>query len=533
MFAYTHGIAFVLLLAGILMLPGRIHAAEDPVEPLGIVINEDNSHFYTSHTKGDTTPEGLHAFVDQYGESTIRESAMQPSNNTDTVLMGMGIEDVVSEGGRFRIVTPGTAVVLGDDGVLHVHQRIGVERELLSLALDAHFAPWRIAQRTPFRCVLAGNGLTITVQGDSVLIFAPQQNMKLAFQGYFSPEYSEEVRGNRLLLDPKGGCGFFGIPPRPTQLEDGGAGVPWKLGCHLARWDELWVSVCPPRPEDAKRLHESISHDIMYYLYKDDELTGRYPSTESIKDMARYCRILAVHEEVWQDAPDWVEDPPGGAYEHPKPWETDRHVPVDATEFARMRDEAHRHGMKVVPYCSPYYSSAPDLYAEMERVLEEYQVDGLYFDGWAGSRDDFRPAYAMIRRAREILGDRIMYLHSSAEPFGSVGVYPPFVFAYADFCLRGESNRGGMELDPFLRYTVSGHQISNTVGMWCHYGSMGESGYHFVVPTTADIEAALRNHVRIWRQTRMWRRFPEELARFDREYYGRLAQLREQRGNGD
>jgi hypothetical protein len=193
-----------------------------------------------------------------------------------------------------------------------------------------------------------------------------------------------------------------------------------------------------------------------------------------------------------------------------------------------MRDEAHQAGMKVVPYCSPLYCNAPDLYAEMERVLEEYQMDGLYFDGWAGYRDDFRPAYHMIRRARQILGDRIMYLHSSSEPFNSVEVYPPFVFAYADFCLRGEADRGALELEPFLRYAVSGHQVSNTVGMWCHYGSMGLEGYHFVVPTSEDIEAALRNNVRIWRQSRMWSRFPDELARFDREYYGGLARLREE-----
>ena len=461
--------------------------------------------------------------VKDLANAAARETAMQPNDATDTVLMGMGIEDVVIDGGRIRVVTPGAAVVLREDGVLRVHQRIGADRELFALALDAHFAPWQVVKKTPFRCVLAGNGLTITVQGDSVLIFSPQQNMKLAFQGRFTPAYSQEIRGNRLLLDPKGGCGFFGIPPRPTTFVDDEASASWTLGCHLARWDELWVSVCPPRPEDKRRLYESVSHDIMYYLLKDDELSERYPSTETIKDTARYCQILAVHEEVWQDAPDWVEDPPGGSYEHPKPWETDRHVPVDTAEFARMRDDAHRHGMNLVPYCSPYYSSAPDLYVEMQRVLDEYHVDGLYFDGWSGIRDDFRPAYAMIRRARQLLGDRIMYMHSSSEPFGTVGVYPPFVFAYADFCLRGEANRGGLELDPFLRYSVSGHQISNTVGMWCYYGSTGASGYQFVVPTTADIEAAFRNRVRIWRQTRMWRRYPEELARFDREYYGRLS----------
>ena len=447
------------------------------------------------------------------------------ASHEDSVLMGMGIDGVTSEGGAFTVRTPGAVVTLGRDGLLDVRQRIGIERELLSLELDAHFAPWRLAESTPFRCVLEGNGLRITVQGDSVLIFAAQQNMKLAFAGHFSPAYRQEVRGNRLLLDDTGGCGFFAIPARPSELDD--AAFPWEVRCHLARWDELWLSVCPPRPEDAEALYQSISHDIMYYLLKDEELTERYPPSASLQEIAKYCQILTLHEEIWQDAPEWVQDPPGGAYEHPKPWETDRHIPFDTDEFARMRDEAHGLGLRVIPYCSPYYCSAPDLYGEMERVLGEYQVDGLYFDGWCGPRDDFRPAYAMIRRARKILGDRIMYLHSSGEPYGNVGVYPPFVFAYADFCLRGEAGRGDLDLDTFLRYTVSGHQISNTVGMWCHYGSTGLSGYHFIVPSTADIEAALRNHVRLWRQSRMWRRFPDELARFDREYYGGLARLRQ------
>ena len=440
---------------------------------------------------------------------------------TEAVLLGMGIEDVLAREGRIRVTTPGAIVEIGEDGALRARQRIGTERELVTLDLDAHFSPWRIAEKTDFRCVLAGNGLTITVQGDSVLVFAPQQNMKLLFRGLFTPEYSEEVRGNRLILDPEGGCGFFGVPSRPTELVV--SDTTWTLDCHLARWDEMWVSICPPRPEDSARMVQSISHDIMYNMQDDSELVERYPTTDTLREIAGTCQILTLHEEIWSDAPGWVEDPPGGFYEHPKPWETDRHQPFDEAEFARMRDEAHALGMAVVPYCSPYYCSAPDLYGEMERVLEEYQFDGLYFDGWAGFRDDFRPAYAMIRKARELLGDRILYMHTSSEPYGTVRVYPPFVFAYSDFCLRGEADRDGLELDTFLRYAVSGHQISSSVGMWCHFGSMGEEGYHFVVPSSEDIAAALRNRVRIWRQTRQWRGHPEELARFDREYYGGLA----------
>jgi hypothetical protein len=439
---------------------------------------------------------------------------------TDAVLMGMGIEDVIVEDGAFCILTPGCAVNLDKEGLLHVRQRIGADRELLTLRIEAHYAPWRIGARTPFRCVLEGNGLRVTVQGDSVLVFECQQNMKLAFQGYFDPAYNRHLRGNRLLLDASGGCGFFGIPPRTTELDQ--AGTPWTFRSHQARWDELWVSVCPPRPEDDRRMNQSISHDLLYYMLKDGEIVDRYPSRATLEEIGRNCQILALHEEIWKDAPPWAEDPPGGLYEHPKPWETDRHTPMDEAQFTRMRDEAHQLGIKVVPYCSPYYCNAPDILGEFERVLNEYQMDGLYFDGWCPMRDDFRVGYYLMRQARALLGDRILYLHSSTDPFGSVDLYPPFVFAYADFCLRGESGRGDSDLDAFLRYTVSGHQISSSAGMWCYYGSMGESGYHFIVPTSEHIYAAIRNHVRLWRQSRMWKRFPEDLARFDREYYGAL-----------
>jgi len=440
-------------------------------------------------------------------------------NVNDQVLMGMGIESVRVEDGTFEIITPGTKAVLQSDGVLSVRQRIGAQRELLTCRLPEHLSPWRLALWTPFRCVLAGNGLTLTVQGDSVLIFAPQQHLRLAFEGHFQPQYAQEVKGNRLLLDETGGCGLFGIPPRPTQLE--GEDTPsWRLHAHLARWDELWVGICPPRPPNRQRLYDSVSHDSL-----PEE---PYPSDAFIRSAAEHCQILTLHSYWAAELPDGAENPPGANYPLPNSWASCTQVPADPEEFARVRDEAHRLGMKFIPYVSPYYSNAPDLFAEMERVLEEYAVDGLYFDGWCGYRDDFRVGYQMMRRARAILGDRILYLHSSTEPFGTCSVYLPFVFAYADFVLGGESTRFGLPIEEFARYVISGHQISNSVGMWCYYGSWSdEPGYHDILPKSEHIEMALRNHVRFWRFSQGWSgKYPEDLARFDREYYGALAKLK-------
>jgi len=197
-------------------------------------------------------------------------------------------------------------------------------------------------------------------------------------------------------------------------------------------------------------------------------------------------------------------------------------------EFLRVLETAHSLGMKLVVYLSPLYSNAPDLLGEMRRVLDEYRVDGFYFDGWAGVRQDFRRHYRFIRQARSLLGDRILYFHSSTEPFGTSRVYLPFVYAYADFVLSGEAGRFDLTPEEVLRYNVSQYQISNSVGMWCHYGSWSdEPGYHQVVPSTEDIEIAIRSHVRIWRQTQAWSKFPASLAQFDQEYYSRLQKQHE------
>lgn len=438
----------------------------------------------------------------------------------DQALLGMGVERAETRDGDIEVLTPGTYVRLEADGTLRCYQRIGAERELISCKLPNHLAPWQLLKRTPFRSVLQGNGLRLTIQGDSVIIFAPQQHLRLTFTGHFKPRYIQEVKGNRLLLDPLGGCGFFGIPARPTEVK----GIDqdnWSLSGHLARWDELWVALCPPRKRDMDKYYESVAHE--------SSREEPYPSNEIIRSDAQYCKVFTLHEGWAADAPEWAENPPGAAYKHPMPWASDHPVPADPDELARVRDEARRLGMKVVVYYSPYYSNAPDLLAEMRRIIDEYDVDGLYFDGWCGHREDFRPAYHMIRQARGLLRERLMYLHSSTEPFGTCRVYLPFVYAYADYVLSGEAGRDGLEREEFLRYTISGYQTSNTVGLWCYYGSMGLPGYHNIVPKSDDIEAALRNHVRIWRTMQAWAKAPnaeKEIARFDKEYYGGLAKLK-------
>ena len=49
-------------------------------ERLGLVINEDNSHFYTSRTAEEMSLEGLHALVDQYAETEVSHLFFSPNS---------------------------------------------------------------------------------------------------------------------------------------------------------------------------------------------------------------------------------------------------------------------------------------------------------------------------------------------------------------------------------------------------------------------------------------------------------------------
>jgi len=131
------------------------------------------------------------------------------------------------------------------------------------------------------------------------------------------------------------------------------------------------------------------------------------------------------------------------------------------------------------------------------------------------------------RAARDRLGeDRILYIHCTSDPLGSGRIYCPFIDTWADYILRGEAGRQGLELEPFLRWTISARNISNSIGYWCYYGSTGKPGYVNQVPTSEEIQVALKTGARIWRTGMV------ELpggARFDREYYGALRAREEGR----
>ena len=148
------------------------------------------------------------------------------------------------------------------------------------------------------------------------------------------------------------------------------------------------------------------------------------------------------------------------------PWANYHYVPRDADGFHRVVATAHRLGMKVLPYMSPYHGIADgDAYQEkIGMVLEEYGVDGVYFDELLVG-NNVKEAYATITETRKRHGEILLYVHCTGT---NRYMYCPSIDTYADCILRAE------HFYPFdsryLRYVISSFDIANTIGYVCCAG---------------------------------------------------------------
>ncbi len=427
------------------------------------------------------------------------------------VLMGMRIEAIAQKEGAARVVTTGAEFLLGEGAQIRCFQRIPQRREVARIELPRGVLPLSVKHHSDFSCPVAGRGLDLVIQGDSLVILRTHKDVKLSVRGLFAPVYHAHKQGRWMFIDRQGGFGIYPAEPADTKPPVFSES-PWRVDYEMKAGEELWFSVFPPRPYNWKRAYEDLA------AHEGNEKPYCYPSNELIRSTARFCKVMVVHSWFW----------PGGDR---APWKIPRFVPDNMAEFVRTRSELHRNGMKLVPYYSPYYYCGDDFFGEIDRALREYKVDGLYFDGVA---TDFRAAYGIVRRARRMLGDdRILFIHCTSGSLASPRIYCPFIDTYADYIYKGEAGRANLELDDFLRWTLSGYNISNAVGYWVYTGSTGKPGYVRQAPTREHIDAALRHEVRLPRTeigyelNLGWEPGDGHLDFFDKYYYGELARLRE------
>ena len=237
----------------------------------------------------------------------------------------------------------------------------------------------------------------------------------------------------------------------------------------------------PPRPFNYE---QSLTERITHHDLLEPWLISPYPPDEMIEQASEYTNILVLHARIWQGKRTRAGQPLATVDDvfSDAAWTCFDYVPVEEEELTRVVKKAHSLGMRVIPYMSPMFSMAKgkDFLDRVESALEEYDFDGVYFDGISL---DIIYSYNLMRAARARLGDRLIYLHCTYDPIGSRNVYCPFIHTYADFVLRAENSERFD--DKHLRYVISGFNTSNTINYVCYYTYPLE----FVRELTAKVRA--------------------------------------------
>ncbi len=403
------------------------------------------------------------------------------------------------DGSDLGLACTGAAWHLEARGWLTGSSLIPHKRSLLRLRLDSHNEGWEIQGTGPQQAQATRASVTVTLHDDSLLVLRTTHSLELEIETLFAPEYAHSQQHDIFLADPTGG---YALHLRGKGQRRGNH---WTLAPH----SELWISVFPPRWPNTEHLSWSLAHEGRPRPFPSATL----PSNAIIDAAAEHCRVLTVHAYFWQGVP-LRERPKFSRYVWRRSaWRSRLHVPVDPEELARVRERCTTHGLKLLLYVSPLYSQAPDIISELERIHQCHGADGFYLDGLSS---DLARARELARGARSIIGDDgLLYLNSSEHPFPDPRLPCPLVDTHADFVLRGSAGKRGLPLRTFLRYAVSGWHLSQAIGVWCHYGSSGWPLDR--VPSATHVQAALDEHVRIWRRSH-WPAIGRGMDAFDQHY---------------
>ena len=382
------------------------------------------------------------------------------------------VESVADSGDAVIVETTGARYLFERGEMLRVscYQRINTERLVARLTLSIPGGTFLVehddAQQVVLRQRTTDTWYTrLAVRADSVLDVYSMTEIDVAVEGAFVPAYVAVKGPHAILADELGGVGCYGV--RGMALEAGGiyTTAQWEHAYRGERFSRLWVSVFPPRPFELER---SLNDRIAHWGVNPPWTFGHYPSDAMIAEAAPYANILVLHDQIWH----------GQRTVRGLPMETTEHlladaaycsydwVPADEAELRRVVRTAHDHGMRVLPYQSPTFTMAPieHLLGETARLLEDYGFDGVYYDGLTF---DLVQAYDLMRKARALLGERLLYLHTTYEPFGSREVIAPFLDTYADFVLRGEHPSDFAE-EAYIRYVLCSQSTSHAIAHVCH-----------------------------------------------------------------
>lgn len=373
---------------------------------------------------------------------------------------GLKLEDIKQSTDRIVVSTTGAVFDFDlSESLLTCRQRIGRAGTSLELQFEGvSLNGLTVTTRDTGAAILDAPGLRIKINGDSLLMLRAAAAVNLSGRVAWSPEVTYPADQSQLLLDPFGALGFY---PIRGKIEAHPGPDPARQQYDLEPDAELWIAVGPPREYD----WNASFHDRLIWQGSWQKPELAVPADNAIMKWSDFGTILWLQSEnmMWQS---WHE-----GFEPRLP-----------AEFARVIATAHRLKTRVIAYASPFYftkgvagehtntGANTGLYLEaVAKLLRDYpDLDGIYFDGvYPGSVED---TYRMCRAARALIGDdRILMIHCTHNaPGGKWGQwsYNPAADTYANFILRGESF--GFVGSQWLRYFVSGYNISNAIGVVCN-----------------------------------------------------------------
>lgn len=371
---------------------------------------------------------------------------------------------VVATGARYEFDKTGA------QGTVSCYQRLNQDRQVARVVFGHAFKTLSVehydSESVVLNQIVQSTWYTrLVIRADGVLEVYSMPRLNLKITGNFQPAYSGRRDGSVLLLDEIGGFGVYPCAWFTLRESAGFVNRDWQLQYEGDMFCRMFISVLPPRQYDWEG---SFRKRIAHWGVNPPWTFGHYPPDEMLIAAAQYANILVLHDQIWhgkltrqgiepQTEQELTEDAAYCSYAY---------TAHDESKLRHVVEVAHQHEMKVLPYFSPTFSSATgsDFLEMVERSLEQYGFDGVYFDGVTF---DLQQAYELVRKARRMLGDRLMYIHTTWEPLFSRSVYCPFIDTYADFILRGE-HPADFDDDDYLRYVLAGYNTSNAIGMVCH-----------------------------------------------------------------
>jgi len=391
---------------------------------------------------------------------------------------GMSVESAVESEGAIHVTTTGAVFHFNTArGTVTVSQRIGHTRPLAVLRLDGPLERVRIAQKTDgFALIeIAKPNVTIRVNCDSLLMLHAHEPVNANVGRKILPAWHASEKTYHLIADE---WGAFGLYCSNNTLNDDFDVFRETIATYQLPADTvLWLGACPPKPYNWEK---SLKDHVVWHWSN----INSYPADKDLRVWKNYGNIQLLQGEIML----W------------KNWQLGFEPRLGMAEYERVRNTAHRNGMRLMIYTSPVFflkgtpkeplainewggnivSDCTGMNMELfmdavTGVVRDLKPDGLYYDGQY--MESPAALYALARRSRELLGDDgILEWHSTmAVGTGMTTCYLPHADAYANFILRGENQPELFSNRDYLRFFISCYNISNSIGVLCNNGKPEET----------------------------------------------------------